>query len=81
MILLALTLACEFSAPSDVLVTDSADPGPGISDETDSDDDSEEDEEEIDPLTVDDDGDGFSEVEGDCDDTTATINPDAADGC
>ena len=29
----------------------------------------------IDPLEVDDDGDGFSEEEGDCDDTTPNISP------
>ena len=31
------------------------------------------------PLDVDDDNDGFTENQGDCDDTNASINPDAID--
>lgn len=34
-----------------------------------------------DPALVDDDGDGFSEVEGDCDDSNASINPEAEEIC
>ncbi len=37
----------------------------------------EEEVEEVDPNTVDDDGDGFTEEGGDCDDFNNTINPDA----
>jgi len=36
---------------------------------------------EPDPETTDDDGDGYAEVDGDCDDTDATIAPGAEDGC
>jgi hypothetical protein len=35
----------------------------------------------IDPNTVDDDGDGYSENQGDCNDTNAAIHPGAADIC
>lgn len=35
----------------------------------------------VDPLRSDDDGDGFSEEEGDCDDTRAGVYPGALDGC
>ena len=31
------------------------------------------------PLNIDNDGDGFTEFEGDCDDTNANINPAAVD--
>ncbi len=41
----------------------------------------EEPKEEVDPLTVDDDGDGFSEEQGDCDDANADINPSASEDC
>ena len=41
----------------------------------------EEPKEEIDPLTVDDDGDGFSEEQGDCDDTNADLSPGATEVC
>ena len=37
-------------------------------------------EEEIDPLTVDDDGDGFSENDGDCNDANPTLTPVDGDG-
>ena len=37
--------------------------------------------EEPDPSEVDDDGDGYAEVDGDCDDADATISPEATDGC
>jgi len=37
--------------------------------------------EEVDPLTVDDDGDGFSEEQGDCDDTNADLSPNATEIC
>ena len=36
---------------------------------------------EVDPLTVDDDGDGFSENDGDCDDTNAELSPIASEIC
>lgn len=36
---------------------------------------------EVDPLTVDDDGDGFSENDGDCDDANADLNPAADEIC
>ena len=36
---------------------------------------------EVDPLTVDDDGDGFSENDGDCDDTNAELSPVASEIC
>ena len=83
MILLALALACEFSAPSGALIKDT---GYDLGDDTTTGDDSGDDttaepEEEVDPLTTDDDGDGFSEEQGDCDDTTATIAPDIPDYC
>lgn len=81
MILLALALACEFSAPSDVLMTDTGPVGPTIDDDDTDADTGEPDDEELDPEQVDDDGDGYSEAEGDCDDTTATISPDAPDRC
>ena len=41
----------------------------------------EEPKEEVDPLTVDDDGDGFTEEQGDCDDANADINPSASEDC
>jgi len=41
----------------------------------------EEPKEEVDPLTVDDDGDGFSEEQGDCDDTNADLSPGATEVC
>jgi hypothetical protein len=41
----------------------------------------EEPKEEVDPLTVDDDGDGFSEEQGDCDDTNADLSPNATEIC
>ena len=41
----------------------------------------EEPKEEVDPLTVDDDGDGFSEEQGDCDDTNADLSPSATEIC
>ncbi|MDP2310330.1 MAG: MopE-related protein [Pseudomonadota bacterium] len=34
-----------------------------------------------DPLRVDDDGDGWSEAQGDCDDADLTVHPDAVDVC
>ena len=41
----------------------------------------EEPKEEVDPLTVDDDGDGFSEEQGDCDDANADLSPGATEVC
>ena len=41
----------------------------------------EEEKEEVDPLTVDDDGDGFSEEQADCDDTNADLSPGATEVC
>jgi hypothetical protein len=85
-----LALACDFSAASKVVGQDSgADPddtapvggdsaGPDT-DETDTDD--TEDTEPPDPLAVDDDGDGWSEMDGDCDDDDLTVHPDANDVC
>ena len=35
----------------------------------------------VDPATTDDDGDGFAEDAGDCDDTDPTVSPVATDGC
>ncbi len=37
--------------------------------------------EQPDPATTDDDGDGYSEVQGDCDDADQSVSPDAVDGC
>lgn len=37
--------------------------------------------EEVDSLDVDDDGDGYTENEGDCDDADSQINPDADESC
>lgn len=36
---------------------------------------------DVDPLTIDDDGDGFSENDGDCDDTNADLSPAATETC
>jgi hypothetical protein len=41
----------------------------------------EKEEEEVDPLTVDDDGDGYTEEQGDCDDTNADLSPGATEVC
>jgi hypothetical protein len=71
-------IACDFSAPSDVLQLDSGAPD-GDAD-TDMDD-TEDADAQQDPLDVDDDGDGYSENDGDCDDTTATIAPGLQDQC
>ena len=38
-------------------------------------------EEEVDPLTVDDDGDGFSENDGDCNDANVDVNPGGDEIC
>ena len=68
---------CGFSAPEDVVVSSggaSSDTG------TVSGDDTAGDVSEADP-DVDNDGDGYTENEGDCDDASATVNPDAIDGC
>ena len=37
--------------------------------------------EEVDPLTVDDDGDGFSEEQDNCDDTNADLSPGTTEIC
>jgi hypothetical protein len=41
----------------------------------------EKDDDVIDPLTVDDDGDGFTEEQGDCDDDNADLSPGATEVC
>ena len=41
----------------------------------------EEDPKAVDPLAIDDDGDGFSENDGDCDDASADVNPNATETC
>jgi hypothetical protein len=88
---LALLFACDFSAATVVDPVDTGrtadsgdtradDSGPS-GDTADPDPDSGEDTEEPDPYEVDDDGDGTSEVEGDCDDTDLTVHPGAEDLC
>ena len=82
-LLLSLSLAaCGFSAPDGLLVdsgdTDAADDGGGGgggSGGGGGDEEEDDDTTPPDPETVDDDGDGFSEAEGDCDDTRATVYP------
>ena len=71
---------CGFSAPEDVVVVDT---GLELADDDDSGDGGETEVEDPadDPLDVDDDGDGWTENEGDCDDAVATVHPEAIDGC
>ena len=81
--LLVSMMGCEFSAPEDIVVVDTGAPIADGSDDTGWDPGSDDTGSlpAADPDDVDDDGDGFTENEGDCDDETATINPDALDSC
>ena len=79
-LLLFLATGCNFDASSKVDANDTA-AGSALEDaETD---DTEEgtDEPEVDPLTVDNDDDGYTENQGDCDDTNAEVFPGAEDVC
>ncbi|MDP2314572.1 MAG: MopE-related protein [Pseudomonadota bacterium] len=88
--LLLLALACDFSAATGVVVDDTAavddradtaeDTDTGGA-ETDTDPGETDDTAPPDPLEVDDDGDGWSEAQGDCDDFDLTVHPDAEDVC
>lgn len=73
MLLLAFGMACSFSAPTDVLAVPASDSG--VLDTA------VEDTDTVDPEQIDDDGDGYAEVDGDCDDTAASIHPNATDRC
>lgn len=74
----AAMMGCEFSAPEDVVVVDT---GLESADVATGDDDTAAGGSQDDPLDVDDDGDGWTENEGDCDDAAATVHPEAIDGC
>ena len=79
MVVMLLGLSgCGFSAPEDVVVGSSG--GPSDTGSVD-DDDTAGAAPEADPDDIDDDGDGYTENEGDCDDASATVHPDALDGC
>lgn len=84
--LLALALACRFQAASTVtgLPTDTG-PGPGGSDtaapDTAAPDTAADDTAAPDPFERDDDADGTSENQGDCDDADPAIHPGATDPC
>jgi len=75
----AILVGCEFSAPEGAVV---ADTGGTIPDEISGGaDDTSTGDPQADPLDVDDDGDGWTENDGDCDDASATVHPGAIDGC
>jgi len=81
-----MMVGCKFSASSKVDGTDTAVvPGPTSSDDTgveDTGSDSETDTgEDIDPEDWDNDDDGYTEAEGDCDDDDASIRPGLPDHC
>jgi hypothetical protein len=90
--LLLFACACDFSAASGVVLDDTAadsasaeDTGPGDTDgeDTDTKDTDVEDTDTAppDPLAVDNDGDGWAEWDGDCDDGDITVFPGAEDVC
>jgi hypothetical protein len=72
-------LGCGFSAPEDV-VAGSGGEDTGRTGETTTPDETDS-AEPPDPSDVDDDGDGYTENQGDCDDEAATVHPGAVDGC
>jgi len=80
-LLLLSMLACDFGASTKV-VTDTAEPaseedsGGGAQDDT-----AEEDTTGLHPSDVDDDGDGVTENEGDCDDADDQVHPGVVDDC
>lgn len=84
-ILCLLLSACDFKASTEVLGGDTG--GVDVVDDSGGDGgaggggDGGEAGSDPDPLTVDDDGDGFSEAAGDCDDGDAAVSPAAADRC
>ena len=85
LILLALS-GCDFSAATDVRVGDTAtDSGASSDDGSDGTHggggDGGDGGDGDDPAATDQDGDGFTEADGDCDDTDSTISPEATDGC
>ncbi len=86
--LLLYALACDFSAATGVEIADTgsgdtAEPSDDTAPDTDDTDDpgDTDDTEPPDPLEIDDDGDGWSEMDGDCADDDLTVHPDAADVC
>ena len=71
---------CDLGPATDIVKRDTQQPTPGDgADESSSGDTG--DTEPPDPLDVDDDGDGLSENDGDCDDADSTIHPGAGDPC
>lgn len=91
MLILLCALACDFSAATKVDTgtgpeetgadSDSAGPDTDDPDDTDTDEPDTDDTNPPDPLEVDDDGDGWTEMDGDCDDDDLTVHPDASDVC
>ncbi len=80
-VLILILAGCRFGAATKVIGGDSgaeteADTGASGADDT-----ADPGERELDPLDIDDDEDGFTENEGDCDDTDPGVRPGVADGC
>ena len=85
-LLLFTSLACKFDASSTVEGEDTSSfvAMEDVEDDNSEDEDENEDEresDEVDPLRTDDDGDGYTENQGDCDDEDETIMPGAEDVC
>ncbi len=74
--MLTWMLACDFSAPQGAPLTEDTGEVVLVAGDT-----PDTGAPQIDPQTTDDDGDGYSEEEGDCDDGAATVYPGAGDGC
>ncbi len=78
MVLMSL-LSCGFSASGGLVDSGGDDPTPA--DDSASPGDTGDTGEQLDPLDRDDDGDGWSENEGDCDDEVSSVRPGATDTC